>query len=63
FRYLGTIVLTAENNCLCGQALASQCDGRTVILRIYPDRIVRVPCWRTLMGCGGRSPPGGDAIL
>ncbi|MCC3482726.1 MAG: hypothetical protein JGK39_32880 [Microcoleus sp. PH2017_12_PCY_D_A] len=55
-------VPSMENFCPCGEVLASQCDGRTVVIRVYPDRTVRVPCYKNRVGCCSRSPPGGDAV-
>ncbi|MCC3464374.1 MAG: hypothetical protein JGK33_33125 [Microcoleus sp. PH2017_11_PCY_U_A] len=51
-----------ENFCPCGEVLASQCDGRTVVIRVYPDRTVRVPCYKNRVGCCSRLPPGGDVV-
>ncbi|MCC3410110.1 MAG: hypothetical protein JGK17_32170 [Microcoleus sp. PH2017_10_PVI_O_A] len=55
-------VPSMENFCPCGEVLASQCDGRTVVIRVYPDRTVRVPCYKNRVGCCSRLPPGGDVV-
>ena len=57
------IAPVVENFCPCGEVLASHCDGRTVVVRVYPDRTVRVPCYKNRVGCCSRSPPGGDVTV
>ncbi|MEG4357907.1 MULTISPECIES: hypothetical protein [unclassified Microcoleus] len=59
------ISVQSGERCFCGQAFAHQCDGRTVIIRVYLDRVKRLFCYKTRNGSnlvGGRSPPGGDLM-